>query len=1075
MTATSRQTDLILNQDWTRIYQTFKNADFKSYDFENLRRVIISYLRENYPEDFNDYIESSEYLALIDAVAFLGQSLAFRIDLNSRENFIDLAARKDSVLRLARMLSYNAKRNIAASGLLKITSISTTEDVFDSNGINIGRQTILWDDPTNSDWYEHFILVLNATMVDNLEFGRSERSRKIQNINTDQYRFRSNNTGVPVYSFSKAVANQRMTFEVVSTVFNDSEEIYEEDPVDGTFTGFVYRNDGRGPSSPNTGFFMMFKQGSLEQIDFNIETPMPNERVFVNTANINNDDVWLFSVNSAGSVQNKWTKVPSLTGNNIAYNSIFEGIRNVFFAETRVNDTIELVFPDGVFGNLPKGDFRLFARISNGLEYVIRPNEMQNIFVPIEYAADSGTLHSMRIGLSLQTTVSNAAATESIDAIRFNAPAQYYTQDRMITAEDYNLAPLTSSQNIIKVKAVNRVSSGISRNFDLIDSSGKYSDITVFADDGYIYQQQNENFLNLRFISRTDLVDFINTSVEPIFTDQATYNLFLNKFPRKSSFASTVSWQTVTEEESNLSTGFLTVSNSPVPVGAGVADDLKFVETGAMLKFIPASGEYTPAQSSMPDRLWVKVIKVVGDGSTLTNDLGGIFVNNEIPEGSILSEIVPKFVNNLPTALENTIINNMQANLTFAIRYNADLRSWRIISENNIDFDSEFSLTNTGDTSGSNADASWFVLFKSVTEGEYTVTYRGLQYIFGSVRQNRFFFDTSEKQFNDQLGLVTPDLVKILSVNPCTIGTPLPFDTNFIIGDVVKLADGYASNYEVVLQFNDSDADGIIDNPDSFSLFVTNQCTIALKQHIDSNRNIVYYLDSTVNPADVINNPLYKVVNGKSNIKFQYVHNAAVERRIDPSASNIIDLFLMTRAYNSQFRQYLAGIAPMPEVPTTEDLRVEFGSKLSAVKAISDEIIYRPVKYRILFGSTAEPKLRAVFKVVKNPERSVDIGDLKVRIINAFDRFFDLSNWNFGDRFYISELITYVIAETAPDVTNIAIIPRDPSQSFGSLFEIQSRSDEIFISGATVDDIEIVQSINATEVRAPINTIISAT
>ncbi len=112
MTTTSRQNSLILNEDWTRIYQTFKNADFKSYDFENLRRVIISYFRENYPEDFNDYIESSEYLALIDAMAFLGQSLAFRIDLASRENFIELAERKESVLRLAKMLSYNAKRNI---------------------------------------------------------------------------------------------------------------------------------------------------------------------------------------------------------------------------------------------------------------------------------------------------------------------------------------------------------------------------------------------------------------------------------------------------------------------------------------------------------------------------------------------------------------------------------------------------------------------------------------------------------------------------------------------------------------------------------------------------------------------------------------------------------------------------------------------------------------------------------------------------------------------------------------------------------------------------------------------------
>ena len=82
MSATGRQNNLFLAEDWKKIYQTFKNADFTSYDFENMRRVMIQYLRENYPEDFNDYIESSEYLALIDLIAFLGQSLAFRMDLN---------------------------------------------------------------------------------------------------------------------------------------------------------------------------------------------------------------------------------------------------------------------------------------------------------------------------------------------------------------------------------------------------------------------------------------------------------------------------------------------------------------------------------------------------------------------------------------------------------------------------------------------------------------------------------------------------------------------------------------------------------------------------------------------------------------------------------------------------------------------------------------------------------------------------------------------------------------------------------------------------------------------------------
>ena len=125
MSVTNRQNRLLLSEDWKLVYQSFRNAEFKSYDFDSLRRTMIAYIRENYPEDFNDYIESSEYLALVDLIAFLGQNIAYRIDLNSRENFLELAERRDSVLRLARLLSYNPNRNQTANGLIKFDDISS--------------------------------------------------------------------------------------------------------------------------------------------------------------------------------------------------------------------------------------------------------------------------------------------------------------------------------------------------------------------------------------------------------------------------------------------------------------------------------------------------------------------------------------------------------------------------------------------------------------------------------------------------------------------------------------------------------------------------------------------------------------------------------------------------------------------------------------------------------------------------------------------------------------------------------------------------------------------------------------
>ena len=200
MSSTDRQNRLLLAEDWKRVYQSYKNAEFKSYDFDTIRRTMIQYIRQNYPEDFNDYIESSEYLALIDLVAYLGQNLAFRTDLNARENFLETADRRESILRLARLISYNPTRNQAANGLLKIVGISTTENIVDSNNLNLSGQTVTWNDSGNTNWYEQFIKILNASLAENEKFGNPVKSENIDATPPNQFRIYDNCFDGPFYA-----------------------------------------------------------------------------------------------------------------------------------------------------------------------------------------------------------------------------------------------------------------------------------------------------------------------------------------------------------------------------------------------------------------------------------------------------------------------------------------------------------------------------------------------------------------------------------------------------------------------------------------------------------------------------------------------------------------------------------------------------------------------------------------------------------------------------------------------------------------------------------------------------------
>jgi hypothetical protein len=404
----------------------------------------------------------------------------------------------------------------------------------------------------------------------------------------------------------------------------------------------------------------------------------------------------------------------------------------------------------------------------------------------------------------------------------------------------------------------------------------------------------------------------------------------------------------------------------------------------------------------------------------------------------------------------------------------------------------------------------------------YTVRVRKLSYVFGSVNQNRFYFDSNEKRYNDQVGAVVKDQIKVLGVNSGKDSiSQLVQDVPFEISDTIKFDDGYESTSEIKLSFRDSNDDGVIDNPESFENIVgldqdlnflffqssNDSYGTKIKTLLDNstglilvrqkeaeidftdavtypNQQLIYFYDidesivkrvnRTTNTLDIDNT--YSAAVGRKNLKFQYIHNASVDRRIDPSTSNIIDIYLLIRSYDESYRIYLAGGSDVePVAPTSDSLRTSFGSVLTAIKSISDDIVYHPVKYKVLFGAKAESKLQAVFKIVKNQNRSINDNDLKVRIITAINSFFDINNWDFGDRFYMGELTTYILNTVAPDLANIVIVPRQSTQAFGSLFEIQSRSDEILISAATVDDVEIVTAITASEIGASTSSIVSTT
>jgi hypothetical protein len=1126
MSSTDRQNNLLISEDWKKIYQSFRNADFQSYDFENLRRTMITYLRTNYPEDFNDYIESSEYLALVDLIAFLGQSIAFRVDLNARENFLELAERRDSVLRLARLISYNAKRNIPASGLLKFSTIRTTETVVDSNGRNMANQVITWNDPANTNWYDQFIKVMNASMSSTQQFGNPSDKATIYGIPTSQYRFQGANTDIPIYTFSKSVAGRNMNFEITSTTFNGQEYIYEEAPQIGNHPACIYKEDGHGASSPGSGFFFNFTQGTLSTGTFTVTQPSTNESVDIATQNINNNDVWLYRLGESGAESELWTKISSLEGNNVIYNSLNKSIRNIYAVITRASDTVSIAFSDGTFGNLPLGTFRTYYRVSNGLSYVINPADIRNISISIPYTSKKGQVETLIVTLNLPTSISNSEVAETNASIKANAPATYYTQNRMITAEDYNISPLAVSQQVAKIKAVNRTASGISRYFDLKDPTGKYSSTNLYATDGVLYQDSYVLYTKFNYATKTDIEGIIRNSVYDIIKKADLRNFYYANNVNFLSSSSDILWYKKTLD-SNSSTGYIGADGIAYPVGSYTATDLKYLTPGALIKFIPPTGKYfdstqanvllsIPAGSTidtinMPGALsyiWAEVISVSNAGTDLTQTLGPIVLNQVIPSTARINQIIPKLATSLSASVITTMIDLIYSNRPFGLRYNSIVQTWQLIFENNLDQTSAFNLSKQGDNTNKNQDSSWLLMFTTDNEF-YTVTTRLLRYVFESDKETRFYFDDNIRIYDNTTNSVVGDAINILSINTKPNST-LPFTTD-LPWDVVSSytgLDGYIDNKKLIISFKDSDNNGVVDNPQLFldiistngidltSYIVEERYAISAGQedyrYVSNANNTViilssqprsfagyadgqyfYFADTGV--VKVYNSTLgvavptldYKVYPGRSGLKFQYTHSADYESRIDPGASNIIDIYVLTKSYDTYFRQWIDSattVQPLP--PSSDELYNVIGPALGLIKSISDEIVYHPVNYKILFGSTATADVQASFKISKNTNSVVSDNDIKSRVITAINQFFTLDNWNFGDVFYFTELSTYIMNQLAPDITNFIIVPRQAGSYFGSLFEIKCPSDQIFINGATVADLEIISGITSGNIKS---------
>ena len=1082
-----RQDNLFAAEDYQVIYESFANSNFQAYDYETIRTALIDYIETNYPEDFNDWISSSEFISLIDLMAFLGHNLAFRIDLNSRENFLSTAERKESVLRLADFLGYNPKRNINLHGLLKVVGVSTSEIVTDANNVNLQNTTIRWDSITDPDVYEQFITIMNSAVDNSYQFGTPSTEGTVDDIKTQRYAI---NTPAPndiVYGMSAVISNIATKLEIVSATFENKKVIKEETPDPNSKFGMLYRNDNLGIDSADTGFFVMFKEGALSFSDYQIATPIENQILDVATNNINENDVWVQNISEAGTITKEWTKVDNLVGNNIIFNSLQKSIRKIFRVVSRDNDQISIKFADGRFGDVPTDIIRVWHRVSTGQNIIARPVDLTEKTVAIPYVTKAGERETLTLTLSLQTTVSNGSASQSMADIQLAAPLVYATQDRMITAQDYSVYPYSNAANVKKIRAINRTHSGHSRYSDINDPTGTFKDLDIFSDDGFIYKEDKENRSTIALPSLKTTREIAEKDISNLIRDEELINLYYDKFPIITPATANITWNQA-GTGGNLSTGFFTLSSVVQKVGDTSTIDTKHFRKGSLIELEAPTGYWfsqdgtTLISGARPvgghATIWATISTVDGSGLGVIDSGGNytgltvqgngtIGLNRVIPSGTtgnpvIVSRYIPRY-NSTFTATEQTAIRTqLDLKTNFGIRYDYLLGTWHIITATNLGTGA-FSLTKAGDVTNTNADDSW-LLKVEYTINQYTIISRITRYVFGSTLDVRFFNTRYLELLDSQTLKKKRDDIHVLSINPLPSSlSPMNEDYNFKITKNFVFADGYVDPTKVMVTVADPENDLVPNNPEVFLHLVGTGSLDLTTKTFDKNEYTV--------PAET-GDVIAATYTGRKDLKFQWKHVALENVRIDPSVTNIIETYILTNNYDTEYRKWLETdgkeiTRPLPANPA--QLKIDYAA-LEEYKASSDHILYFPGKYKVLFGASAVHGLRAKFKVVKATGTSLTDNEIRAKVVEKINEYFALENWDFGETFYFTEMSTYIHKELTGHIGSIVIVPQDAPSLFGNLFQVTPDPDELFISSAKVADVQIIDQITATNLRIGIST-----
>jgi hypothetical protein len=411
------------------------NFNYLNRDYDTLKEDLKSYIKLYYPDQYNDFSESSVGMMLVELNAYVTDILSYHVDQTFNEMFLDSAQNRDSVIRLAKNLGYKPRGKCPSAVLLDVSiNVPTLGNSYDEEYL-VTIQRGMKVRSTNGGRFE---------VIDDIDFASHTSITGIVNRTIDPVYNSSNE--IDSYKITKtvpAVAGETKVTTLEMTTTN-SVPFMKWYPGQGDFEiteiKDIISKDNRFPPVDESDW----SDSGPYSVWYKVDT-LPQERVFVDNSLTGStaEGYWKY-------VEKRFEVDYDKDGN--CYITFGAGVKDYnSYADFLLNGasglTVATILNNDSYGEIPSIGTYLHCRYrsgggakTNAAVGTIKTVENKVIsYVPGGSALPANLVSDVISSVSVTNPIPAIGGSEfeTVEEIKANSRKHFSSQDRCVTLDDY--------------------------------------------------------------------------------------------------------------------------------------------------------------------------------------------------------------------------------------------------------------------------------------------------------------------------------------------------------------------------------------------------------------------------------------------------------------------------------------------------------------------------------------------------------------------------------------------------------------------------------------------------------------